>query len=107
MRDFTGGTVQVANDVIDVIIATTALRVDDVLAVKGFDHDKNRLTRSTKNSIKTGVQAGRLTTDLTISVEMNRPIVEIVEEVQTKVAEQVESMLGITCVDNTKAFYVI
>ncbi len=97
MKGFSGGTVQVANDVIDVIIATTALRVDDVLGVKGFHQDKNRLNRNYKSNINTNVEGGKLRTALTIYVKMGRPLVEIVEEVQAKVAEQVESMLGIPC----------
>lgn len=97
MKAFQGGTVHVANEVIDIIIALTAVRVDNVVAVKGYDDVKNRLHRNYKSHIKTVVDDRYLTTDLTILVDMQRPIIEIVEEVQDKIRQQVESMLGLQC----------
>lgn len=99
MQKFKGGTVQVANDVIDVIIASTALKVDDVEAVRGYDEKKNRLQMGADKYIQTQVEGGILSTDIMISVVLNRPIVDIVEDVQKSIISQVESMLGLKCKD--------
>lgn len=92
---FNGGTVQVANDVIDVIIASTALKVDGVVSVKGYDGKK--LKRSHDKSIVTKVEGKDLTTAITIKVDQNRPIVAVVQEVQANIKKQIESMLGLSC----------
>lgn len=93
--DFKGGSVQVSNDVIDVIIASTALKVEGVEAVKGYDGKK--LKRSHDKNIVTSVAGKVLRTSITIRVDKERPIVSVVQEVQANIKKQIESMLGLQC----------
>lgn len=87
------GTVKVSNEVIDYLIARTALKVKGVREVRGLKNDK--LQKNAKNWIHTKVTDDTLETELTIKVEPGYPIIEVVERVQDRVAEIVKSMLGL------------
>ncbi|MDY3052432.1 MAG: Asp23/Gls24 family envelope stress response protein [Ndongobacter sp.] len=97
MAQFKGGSVHVANDVIDLIIASTAAKVEGVFEVKGYDEKARRLRRGYKKHIRTAVQDGTLSTALVLRVAKGTPILGTVEAVQEHVAKQVRSMLGLSC----------
>nr|WP_072513857.1 Asp23/Gls24 family envelope stress response protein [Ndongobacter massiliensis] len=97
MNDFKNGTVQVANTVIDRIIAHTAASVEGVAEVKGYHSKEERLRRSAPKYILTEVEDDRLSTSLVLSVEPGFSVLAVAREVQESVAKQVESMLGLYC----------
>lgn len=97
MTGFQGGTVQVANRVIDMIIAETAGKVDGVLEVKGYDMSAHKLRRSAPKYIETVVEDNELSTSLALRVKKGESLIRVVEEVQLNVKRQVEAMLGLRC----------
>lgn len=99
MNQFINGSVQVSNDVIDIIIASTALKVEGVLEVKGYDNKKKNLAKNHTKHIKTVVENGVLSTKISIIVSTEKTIIEAVEKVQRDIHNQIKSMLGLKCGD--------
>ncbi len=99
MKQFTNGSVQVSNDVIDIIIASTALKVEGVLEVKGYDNKKKNLAKNHAKYIQTVVEKGVLSTKISVIVSTEKPIIEIVEKAQQDIYNQIKSMLGLKCGD--------
>lgn len=97
MREFNGGNVVVANDVIDMIIATAAKKVESVEQVRGFDHRSGKLRHNYKKDLITEVDDNRLYTQLMIHVAPDASVTEVAHNVQEAVIERVESMLGLVC----------
>lgn len=97
MREFEGGNVYVANDVIDMIIATAASRVDFVFEVKGYDMKSQKLRYGHNKYIETEVENDQLTTSLIVQIEDGANIKDVCTNIQEAVKESVESMLGLKC----------
>lgn len=95
MNQFKYGSVQVNNDVIDMIIAEAAARVEGVSEVKGYDAQAKKLRHGRKKAIETTVDTGKLTTSIKLSVASGYSIVKVAEAVQVAVRDEIRSMLGL------------
>lgn len=87
----------VDNDVIDEIIGMTAIGVEGVEKVAGYDEGRNRLRYNHSHHIITETGNGRLTTKITIEVDRDANIVDLVREVHDRISQAVEVMLGLEC----------
>ena len=97
MKEFEGGRCLVSNRVIDQMLALRAAEVDGVLAVAGFDPELGTLRRGYERYIVTETENGELTTELSIMVNKDRVIVQVVRDVQEAVCQEVEAVLGLAC----------
>lgn len=97
MKQFTNGSVQVSNDVIDIIIASTALKVEGILEVKGYDGKKKNLAKNHAKYIQTVVENGVLNTKISVIISTEKVIIDVVEKAQQDIHNQIESMLGLKC----------
>lgn len=97
MKEFVGGSCFVANEVIDSVIAQAASRMEGVEQVKGFDARNGKLRSHYKNYICTKTQEGHLTTMITLSVDREAKVQEVVHAAQLAVKNEVESMFGLVC----------
>lgn len=97
MKQFEGGRCLVANRVIDQMIAIRAAEVDGVLEVRGFDASTGALRHGYDKSIITETENGALSTELSIMVDKNSIIIDVVKEVQEAVRLEVEAILGLHC----------
>jgi len=95
MNQFKYGSVQVNNDVIDLVIAEASSRVEGVAEIRGYDAQAKKLRHGRKKAIETHVAEGKLSTAITLSVEAGYSIVKVAEAVQSAVHDEIRSMLGL------------
>lgn len=93
MTDFKNGSVKVSNDIIDQLIAESALHVDGVAQVLGYKSGK--IDKKQKDGIVTVVHDNTIEIALTLLVEEGKNIYSTVEKVQESVKENVTQMLGL------------
>lgn len=99
MKQFEGGTCRIANEVVDLLIASAAARVDGVEEVYGLDPQTNRLRHGYDRFLSTSTEEGVLETSLTIRIALGESICDVIEQVQVAVRREVTSMLGLECRD--------
>ena len=93
MTEFKHGSVKIANNIIDQLIAESALRVEGVESVIGYKNQK--IDSKKKDGIVSVIKGD--TMDIAISVILNtdQKIYEIAENIQKTIKEQVKVMLNI------------
>ncbi|EHR35623.1 Asp23/Gls24 family envelope stress response protein [Helcococcus kunzii] len=92
MTDFKNGSVKISNDIIDQLIAETALHVENVVSVVGYRNKK--VEKNRKDSITSIIENNTIDISLAIEVEKNKDVYKIAENVQKAVQEQIKIMLG-------------
>ncbi len=97
MAEFVGGKCLVSDEVINTVIAMAAARVEGITYVRGLDARTSALRRHYYKSIHTAIEGRTLITDLTVGVDRESVILEVVAKVQEQVKEDVETMLGLHC----------
>lgn len=101
MTDFKHGSVKISNDIIDQLIAETALQVENVEDVTGYKNKK--LEKNKKDGIVAVINDNNIEIALTIHVKENKNIYETSENVQKALKEQINTMLGL----NVKSVNII
>lgn len=92
MTDFKYGSVKISNDIIDQLVAESALQVEGVLHVHGYKNGK--LDKSKKDGIVTVIFDNTIEIALTVTISQEKNIYEVVEKLQESVKEQIHTMLG-------------
>lgn len=93
MTDFNNGSVRVSNDIIDQLIAESALQVEGVADVIGYKNKK--IEKNKKEGIVAVVQDNTIKVALTVILKTESELHKVAENVQKSVSEQIETMLGI------------
>ncbi len=93
MTDFNNGSVRISNDIIDQLIAESALQVEGVEDVIGYKNKK--IDKNKKEGIVAVVQDNTIKVALTVILKAESELHKIAENVQKSVSEQIETMLGI------------
>lgn len=93
MTDFKNGSVKISNDIIDQLIAETALQVDGVVSVTGYRNKK--LEKNKKDGITSVINDNSIDISLAIEVEKNNDVYSVAENVQKSIQEQIKVMLGL------------
>lgn len=101
MTDFKNGTVKIADDIIDQLIAETALTIEDVVSVIGYKN--NRVEKNKKDGIVSVVDNNTINIALSIIVKDGCDIYETAHLVQKTIAEQINTMLAFK-VDKVNVF---
>lgn len=97
MTQFKHGSVKISNDIIDQLIAETALQVENVKEVVGYKNKK--VDKSKKEGIVTVISENKISIALNIIVSSSEGIYQTAEKVQTSISEQVNTMLGLEVKD--------
>lgn len=92
MTDFKNGSVKISNDIIDQLIAETALHVENVVSVVGYRNKK--IEKNKKDAITTIIEDNTIDISLAIEVEKSNNVYKVAENVQKAVQEQIKIMLG-------------
>ena len=93
MTDFNNGSVRISNDIIDQLIAESALQVEGVEDVIGYKNKK--IEKNKKEGIVAVVKDNTIKIALTVILNSDTELQKIAENVQKSVSEQIETMLGI------------
>lgn len=93
MTDFNKGSVKISNDIIDQLIAESALQIDGVAEVIGYKNKK--IDKNKKEGIVAVVKDNTIKIALTINFKEGSNIHKVAENVQKAIIEQIETMLGI------------
>ena len=93
MTDFNYGSVRISNDIIDQLIAESALQVEGVEDVIGYKNKK--IEKNKKEGIVAVVKDNTIKIALTVILNSDTELQKIAENVQKSVSEQIETMLGI------------
>lgn len=93
MTDFKNGSVKISNDIIDQLIAESALQVENVDSVIGYKN--KRIEKNKKDGIVSVIKENSINIALSIIVEGNHDIYSIAENVQKTIKEQIQTMLGL------------
>lgn len=101
MNEFQNGTVRVSNDIIDLLIAETALRQEGVHSVYGY-RDKS-IEKRRKDGIVAVVQGSDIQIAVSISIESDAHIQNTAQAVQEAIVREIRTMLGL----NVQAVNVI
>lgn len=92
MADFKHGSVKVSNDIIDQLVAESALQVDGVNAVLGYRNGK--LEKKNKDALVAVVVDNTMEVALSILVKKDVNVYQVAEKVQKNVKEQINTILG-------------
>lgn len=92
MTEFKHGTVKISNDIIDQLIAETALQVDGVASVSGYRNGK--LEKNKKDGIATVIYDNKTEIAITVKIEKDKNIYDVVEKIQKSITEQINTILG-------------
>lgn len=93
MTDFNNGSVRISNDIIDQLIAESALQVEGVEDVIGYKNKK--IEKNKKEGIVAVVKDNTIKIALTVILNSDTELQKIAENVQKSISEQIETMLGI------------
>lgn len=102
MTDFKNGSVKIANEIVDQLIAESALKVEGVDSVIGYKNQK--VDYKKKEGIVSIIDQGKMEVALTLVLDGNSIIYDTCEAVQKNVQEQLDVMLGL---DVTKVNIVV
>lgn len=92
MTDFKNGSVKVSNDIIDQLIAESALQVDGIIHVFGYKNGK--VDKNKKDGIVSVVNDNSIEIAISVVVEKDKNIQKVAENAQTVISEQIHTMLG-------------
>lgn len=93
MTDFNNGSVKVSNNIIDQLIAESALRVEGVESVIGYKNQK--MDYKKKDGIVSVVDGGNISIALSVILSTDQKIYEVCENIQKIIKEQVKVMLNL------------
>ena len=93
MTDFNNGSVKISNNIIDQLIAESALRVEGVESVIGYKNQK--IDYKKKDGIVSVVSGGSISIALSVILSTDQQIYEVCENIQKTVKEQVNVMLNL------------
>lgn len=93
MTDFNNGSVRISNDIIDQLIAESALQVEGVEDVIGYKNKK--IEKNKKEGIVAVVKDNTIKVGLTVILKSGTELQKVAENVQKSISEQIETMLGI------------
>ncbi len=93
MTDFNNGSVRISNDIIDQLIAESALQVEGVEDVIGYKNKK--IEKNKKEGIVAVVKDNTIKVGLTVILKSGTELQKVAENVQESISEQIETMLGI------------
>lgn len=97
MTDFKNGSVKISNAIIDQLIAESALRVEGVKSVVGYNGEK--VDTKKKDSVISEINGTDMNISLSIILNTNQKIYEIAQNVQKTIKEQVKVMLNLDAND--------
>lgn len=93
MDDFKNGTVKISTDIIDQLIAETALADKGVSEVLGY---KNKvIDKKKKDGIVSVIQGTRMSVAISLVIKSNENVLQCCERVQESIKKQVMIMLGL------------
>lgn len=93
MSNFNHGSVKVSNNIIDQVIAESALRVDGVASVLGYKNTK--LDNKKKEGIVSVIDGDNITIALSVLLSTDQKIYEIAENIQKTIKEQIKVMFNL------------
>lgn len=93
MTDFKHGSVKISNDIIDQLIAETALQVENVNSVIGYKNKK--IEKNKKDGVVAVIGENNIDIALSVIVENNVDIFKVAENIQKSIKEQINIMLGL------------
>lgn len=93
MADFKNGSVKISNNIIDQLIAESALKVDGVDKVIGYKNQK--IESKKKDGIISVINGQNMDVALSLVLKSNIDIYGVCENVQKTIKEQIETMLGL------------
>ena len=93
MTDFNNGSVKISNNIIDQLIAESAIRVEGVESVIGYKNQK--IDYKKKDGIVSVVNGGSISIALSVILSTDQKIYEVCENIQKTVKEQVNVMLNL------------
>ncbi|MGF0039967.1 Asp23/Gls24 family envelope stress response protein [Peptoniphilaceae bacterium SGI.131] len=94
MTDFKNGSVKISNNIIDQLIAESALKVEGVASVLGYKNKKVEAKR--KDGIVSVIDGSQMDIALNLVLSTKSNIYDVCENVQKNVKEQIKTMLGLT-----------
>lgn len=93
MTDFKNGSVKISNAIIDQLIAESALKVEGVKSVVGYNGEKVDAKR--KDSVISEINDTDINIYLSVILNTNQNIYEIAQNVQKNIKEQIKVMLNL------------
>ncbi len=97
MTEFKNGSVKISNIIIDQLIAESALKVEGVKTVIGYNGE--RVDTKRKDSIKSEITNNEISISLSVILNTDQKIYEIAESVQNTIREQIKVMLNLDAND--------
>ena len=92
MSDFKNGSVKISNDIIDQLVAESALKVEGVHSVVGYKNGK--FDGRKKEALIANVEDNSMQIKVTIVVKEGENVYEVAENVQKNVKEQIHTILA-------------
>lgn len=92
MTDFKNGSVKVSNDIIEQLIAETALQVEGVKNVIGYKN--NKIEKNKKDGVVAVLDDNNIKIALSVDLDGFEKVYEVSEKIQKSVKDQVHTMLG-------------
>lgn len=93
MADFKNGSVKISNNIIDQLIAESAMKVDGVDQVIGYKGQK--IDSKKKDGIVSVINGSNMDVAISLVLKTNQNIYGVCEDVQKSVKEQIKTMLGL------------
>lgn len=92
MTDFNNGSVKVSHNIIEQLIAETALQVEGVKNVIGYRG--NKIEKNKKDGVVAVVDNNNIKIALSVALEGIKDIYTTTEKIQKSITEQIHTMLG-------------
>lgn len=92
MTDFNNGSVKVSHNIIEQLIAETALQVEGVKHVIGYKG--NKIEKNKKDGVIAVVDDNDIKIALSVSLDGMKDIYATTEKIQKSINEQIHTMLG-------------
>ena len=93
MTDFKNGSVKISNNIIDQLIAESALKVEGVESVIGYNSKKMDLKK--KEGIVSVIDGNTIDIGLSVILNTDKKIYEVAESIQSTIKEQIKVMLNL------------
>ena len=92
MADFNNGSVKVSHNIIEQLIAETALQIEGVKNVIGYKG--NKIEKNKKDGVVAVVDNNNIKIALSVALEGMKDIYTTTEKIQKSITEQIHTMLG-------------
>lgn len=92
MTDFNNGSVKVSHNIIEQLIAETALQIEGVKNVIGYKG--NKIEKNKKDGVVAVVDNNNIKIALSVALEGMKDIYTTTEKIQKSITEQIHTMLG-------------